>query len=134
MAVVGVERGDIIFLPTTFNERHRRAVEQYIRDARLTLVEWQDVLAAFDMLGQARVQAGDEIRTFSTIYRVVIEESIAAEFLSRLLRLADPEREGIPLKAAYARTITSRLQKSRWYDPGTRYSLYLRAYCIFMVG
>ena len=120
-----------ITLPTTFTERHRRAVEQYIQNARLTPTGWQDVLEAFDLLGQTRVQTEDETRTFAAIYRAVIEEPIAADFLVRLLQLADSEREGIPLKAAYARTITGRLLKSRWYDPVTRHSLYLRAYCIF---
>lgn len=120
-----------IFLPTTFTERHRRAVEQYIRDARLTPSGWQDVLEAFDLLGQARIQVGDETRTFAAIYHTLIEEPIVADFLARLLQLANPEREGIPLKAAYARTVTDRLLKSGWYDPNARYSLYLRTYCIF---
>jgi len=120
-----------ITLPTAFTERHRRAVEQYIRDARLTSAEWQDVLEAFDLLSHARVQAEDNTHTFAAIYHILIEEPIAADFLSRLLQLADPEQEGILLKAAYARTITDRLLKSHWYDLATRHSLYLRAYCIF---
>lgn len=120
-----------IILPTAFTERHRRAVEQYIRDARLTPAGWQNVLEAFDLLGQARVQTEDETRTFAAIYHIVIEEPTAADFLARLLQLADPEREGIPLKAAYARTVTDRLLRSRWYDPETRHSLYLHVYCIF---
>lgn len=120
-----------IFLPTTFTERHRCAVEQYIRDARLTPAGWQDVLEAFDLLAQARVQVEGETHTFSAIYRTVIEEPVVAEFLSCLLHLADPEREGIPLKAAYARTVTDRLLRSCWYDPGICCSLYLRACCIF---
>jgi len=120
-----------IILPIAFTEDHRRAVEQYIRDARLTPAGWQDVLEAFDLLGQAQVQVGDETRTFATIYHAVIEEAIAADLLARLLQLVDPEREGIPLKAAYARTVTDRLLKSGWYEPRTRRSLYLRAYCIF---
>lgn len=120
-----------IILPIAFTERHRRAVEQHIRDAWLGPAGWRDVLEAFDLLGQARVQVGDETRTFATIYHAVIEEAIAADFLARLLKQVDPEREGIPLKAAYARTITDRLLKSGWYDPATHHSLYLRAYCIF---
>jgi hypothetical protein len=120
-----------ITLPTTFTERHRRAVEQYIRNAHLTPSGWQDVLEAFDLLGQARVQTEDETRAFAAIYYAVVEEPIVADFLSRLLQLGDPEREGIPLKAAYARTVTDRLLKSGWYDPATHHSLYLRAYCIF---
>ncbi len=120
-----------IFLPITFTERHRRAVEQYIRDARLTPSGWQDVLEAFDLLGQARVQTEDETRAFAAIYHAVVEEPIVADFLARLLQLADPEGEGIPLKAAYARTVTDRLLKSGWYNPATHHSLYLRAYCIF---
>jgi len=120
-----------IILPTAFTERHQRAVEQYIQDAWLTSNEWQYVLQAFDLLGQAQVQKEDETRTFATIYRTVIEEPIAADFLTRLLQLTDPEREGIPLKAVYARTVTDRLLRSHWYDPATRHSLYLRAYCIF---
>ena len=54
-----------ITLPTTFTERHRRAVEQYIQNARLTPTGWQDVLEAFDLLGQTRVQTEDETRTFA---------------------------------------------------------------------
>jgi len=120
-----------IVLPTTFTECHRRAVEQYIQDAHLTPDGWRDVLEALDLLGQARVQVGDETRTFAAIYHTVIEEPHASDFLSRLLRLADPEREGVSLKAVYARTITDRLLRSHWYDPGAHHSLYLRAYCIF---
>lgn len=120
-----------IILPTAFTERHQRAIEQYIQDAWLTPDEWQHVLEAFDLLSQAQVQQEDEIRTFAAIYHTVIEEPLAADFLARLLQLADPEREGIPLKATYARAVTDRLLRSRWYDPVTRHSLYLRAYCIF---
>jgi hypothetical protein len=120
-----------ISLPTTFTERHRRAVEQYIRNPRLTPTEWQDLLEAFDLLAQARIQMKGKTRTFAAIHQTVVQEPIAADFLSRLLQLADPEREGIPLKAAYARTITDRLLKSGWYNLDTRYSLYLRAYCVF---
>jgi hypothetical protein len=120
-----------IILPTTFTERHRRAVEQYIRDAQLSPAGWQDVLEAFDLLGQARVQTEEQASTFAAIYHAVIEEPIGAGFLARLLHLTNPEQEGIPLKAAYARTISDRLLRSGWYDPETRYSLYLRAFCIF---
>jgi hypothetical protein len=120
-----------ISLPTAFTEQHRRAVEQYIRDDRLTPTEWQELLEAFDLLAQARVQMKGEARTFAAIHQAVVQEPIAADFLSRLLQLADPEREGIPLKAAYARTITDRLRESGWYNPDARYSLYLRAYCVF---
>jgi len=74
-------------------------------------------LEAFDLLGQAQVQAEDEPRTFAAVYYNAVEEPIAADFLARLLQLADPEREGIPLKAAYARTIADRLVRSGWYDP-----------------
>jgi hypothetical protein len=120
-----------IMLPAAFAERHRHAVEQYIQDARLTSTGWQDTLEAFDLLGQAQVQAEDDSRTFAAVYYNAVEEPIAADFLARLLQLADPEREGIPLKAAYARTIADRLVRSGWYDPTAPYSLYLRAYCIF---
>ncbi len=120
-----------ISLPTTFTERHRHIVEQYIRDARLNSTEWQDLLKTFDLLAQARVQVKGETRTFAAIHQTVVQEPIASDFLSRLLQLANPEQEGIPLKAAYARTITDRLLKSGWYNLDIRYSLYLRAYCIF---
>jgi len=118
-------------LPAAFTERHRHAVEQYIQDVGLTPTGWQDTLEAFDLLGQAQAQAEDESLTFTAIYYNVVEEPIAADFLVRLLQLADPEREGVPLKAAYARTITDRLVRSGWYDPTAPYSLYLRAYCTF---
>ena len=78
-----------IVLPTAFAERHRRAVERYIRDTRLTPAGWQDVLEAFDILGQACVQAGDKTCTFAATYHAVVEEPIAADFLSRLLQLSD---------------------------------------------
>lgn len=120
-----------ISLPEAFAERHRYAVEQYIQNAQLTSTEWLELLEAFDLLAQAKIRVKGKIRNFADIHQTVVQEPLANDFLSHLLQLTDPEKEGNPLKAVYARTITDRLRKSGWYNANTRYSLYLRAYCIF---
>lgn len=120
-----------LYLPTAFTEQHRRVVEQYIRNARLTATEWPALLEAFDLLAQARVEVEGKPRSFAAVHQAVVQEPMAADFLSRLLQVADPEQAGIPLKAAYARTITKRLRESGWYHPDARCSLYMRAYCVF---
>lgn len=120
-----------ILLPAAFTDQHRRVVERYIRDARLKLAEWRNLFEALDLLAHASIRAGNKVLTFADIYQMIVPESVIADFLSHLLELSDTERDGVPLKATYARAISERLSESHWYDPALTYSLYLRAYCIY---
>ena len=121
-----------IDLPFSFRAQHRRATLAYLVERRaMSDADWLTDEEAFDLLRGAKARLGGREKTIEEIYNEVVENKYADDFIQRLLQASDVPQEAERLRHEIAKTIISQLTELGWFDPRTKDSRFLLAYCLF---
>ncbi|HKI36903.1 MAG TPA: hypothetical protein VKA46_33935 [Gemmataceae bacterium] len=111
-----------ISLPPQATSQHREAALKYFeKTERLSAADWSLVLETFDTLSRGAVLIERKRWTFRQIYNRYVDARYADEFITQLLALNDPERQGQSLQQQSAATMLAMLEYiTRLYDARRR--------------
>jgi hypothetical protein len=126
-------RGPVnVQLPVALTPRQRDLALRYFRERRsFSAEERYEAMAAFDLLHDATLGAGETTKTFRTLYDEFVEQPFAGSFLEQLLAAEDVRSVSRLLSVRMGNQILDALQGSGCYtptQPDTRFAL---AYCLY---
>lgn len=122
-----------IKLPAHFMVEQNNLVLKYLIQGRqsLTRVEWQQVLAGFDVLHEARAVSDSESLTFRQLYEIFVERPFADLYIDALLQLKAVSRDYHALRADFAHQIVQRLKQENLRQSGMPETNILLSYCLY---
>ncbi|MBM3235064.1 hypothetical protein FJZ31_02070 [Candidatus Poribacteria bacterium] len=123
-----------IILPPSFTERHKAVITRYLSNYQtLSSAEWLVALEGFDILGEATViHEGNRIK-FKKLYTQLVDRQYADGFLEKIWISAQPEQDGMQLKASIAKRIFEDLSSSVFYDNKNLDSQFVLVYCFYSI-
>lgn len=123
-----------ISLPANFTPKHEQVVIEYLAGQLTGKNAWQLAFEAFDQLDGATVHLPDGLQTFRTLYRQIIDNEIADQYLSELLALQDVEKQSSALWARFARQIMSEFVQRGWQRADIPETRLLLSYFLYWWG
>src|SRR6059036_2321639 len=103
-----------IELPPDFDANYEPAVIDYLSDRLVGRAAWAQAFDAFDLLDQAVVVTESGRTTFRALYRQLVDQEFADEYIEALLALEDVKRGSPELWAQFARQIAQEATQRRW--------------------
>ena len=119
-----------IGLPSGFTTEDATVVLKYLTGESLSPQERVRMLGAFDSLHSARVADSTGTRTFTAVYRELVDRQHCDEFVEELYRPEGP-RSATSRRGAISRAILETLRSRGWLPEGLPESRLLAAYCLY---
>lgn len=123
-----------IVLPANFTPKHEKVVIEYLAGQLAGKEAWRLAFTAFDLLDEAILHLPDGSQTFRTLYRQLIDDEIADQYLHELLTLQDVEKGSPALWARFARQIMTEFVQRGWQRTDIPETRLLLSYFLYWWG